>query len=67
MKNKSDKRVNEFAPLPPNYDQLSYDDKVKCSEAVYKRQLHMSFQYHLGDPELVSGDKAKEIYEDKEE
>jgi len=62
-----EKKVNEFAPLPPNYASLSEDDKLKCSEAVYKRQLHMSFQYHLGDPRLISSDKVKEIYKDKEE
>ena len=57
-----EKRVNKFDPLPPNFDMLDYDMKVKCEKAVYKRQSHGRFAYHLGDPRLKSGDKAREIY-----
>jgi len=64
---KEEKRVNKFDPLPPNYDYLDYDSKIKASEAVYCRQLHMSYQYHLGDPELVSGDKKKTVFMKEEE
>ena len=59
--------MNEFDPLPPNYDYLDHDTQIKASEAVYKRQLHMNFQYHLGDPRLISSDKAEKIYGKKED
>ena len=64
---KEEKKENKFAPLPPNFDYLDYDTKIKASEAVYCKQLHMAYQYHLGDPELISGDPKKKIWikEDK--
>lgn len=64
---KTEKKENKFDPLPPNYDYLDYETKIKCTEAVYKKQLHMDFQYHLGDKELISSDRTKHIFvkEDK--
>ena len=62
-----EKRVNEFGPLPPNFDQLDFESKKVCREACYKRQLHTAFQYHVGDQQLKSGDKVKEIYKGKED
>lgn len=45
---KKEKRVNEFDPLPPNYGDLNEDDKIECSEGVYKKQVKNSYGYRMG-------------------
>ena len=46
--------------LPPNFDMLDDDMKIKASEEHYRWRLKESHGRFLGDPLLTSGYKVKQ-------
>jgi len=46
--------------LPPNFDRLDDEMKVKVTEETYYWQLKISHGKHLGDPLLTSRDQIQQ-------
>jgi len=59
---KKEKKINELAPLPPNFPDLSPEMKKIVEAQIYKQQLHCMGGFHLGDPELVSSPGEKKVW-----
>ena len=49
---------------PPNYDDLTPEDRVVIDEQIYQGQLASSHALHSGDPLLKSRGKIKGLYGD---
>lgn len=64
---KEEKKINELAPLPPNFADLDPEMKKVVEEQIYKQQLHNMGGFHLGDPALVSGPGLKKMWIKEEE
>jgi len=47
--------------LPPNFEYLDDEMKVKVTEEIYRWQLKLRHGKHLGDPLLKSGDKIQDL------
>lgn len=50
--------------LPPNFDYLSFEDKILAEEEAYRVALSVSMGHSLDSPLLKSTEKVKEIFGD---
>lgn len=55
-----EKRVNDLAPLPPNFADLEPELKKAVTEQIYKQQMVGAWGYGKGDKRLTSSDKIEE-------
>lgn len=61
------KKVNDLAPLPPNFANLNPELRALVEEQIYKQQSIGAWGYGEDDERLTSSDKIRELYGNEEE